>query len=779
MARSATAVLLLLATWTVCYAHVEDILVEETNDQIEGIKMSDINPEEGFLEDSEAKGYKPGSMKKILESIQNLRAYCLLAYDKAIDFKKTNSGNSALVNFITFFGKPAKKKKPMNIVLGFATAIGKAKGMFSGGINNYLLMHLGKAVFEGKKAVSSRKVSGKSMVRLSAKKMGLMSVPRYFNKLAVPLMKLATTEQEVIEASSDADSQAAAQWLASGSKAKYKSFKEMEEEAVSKKVEHYKNDVYMNALKAIKNSWDNSHSLQPLPISGTKGGAKVPAVKVPSPEDVDKAAKKAAKEWLKRHSERKRAAEEAAMKKAQELAEKKAAEKKAKKEVVDKEKAKKKKEQDTKEKATKKKEEEKKQKKAEAEKKKEMDAKEKKQKKEEKAAKEEKKEKDAKEKKKEKDMKEKAEKETKKEKDMKEKAAKEEEKKKEKDMKEKAEKEKKKEKDMKEKAEKETQKENAVKAAEAAKKEKAEKERAQENSVKAAAAAKKQGYLWKNVFSADATCSNKCGQSKKTYVSKSECRRLKMDGQIKATHGKCLDASQRNRNGGKVHMWDCNTGNKNQQWTFNMRTTAADKVSNSKCSGSNTPLKRICPATEACYVWSADHVRQACPTKCGEGARTLKGRIYCMQSGSERSADKCDSTKKPAAQTKHCPATKPCPVYGECCCKIDIYKHTHLRGHIGSYNTCHHTKSHWGYYDWTLSSSQNNNVDSIRMNGHCIKYKVLDDDEEELIQTSVSKSVQNVMYYSDKNELPYDLSEDVKGIHIYPKNGCCKKNCRI
>lgn len=38
--------------------------------------------------------------------------------------------------------------------------------------------------------------------------------------------------------------------------------------------------------------------------------------------------------------------------------------------------------------------------------------------------------------------------------------------------------------------------------------------------------------------------------------------------QIKATHGKCLDAGQRNTNGGKVHMWDCNANNQNQQWTY-------------------------------------------------------------------------------------------------------------------------------------------------------------------------------------------------------------------
>merc|ERR1712227_756520 len=39
-------------------------------------------------------------------------------------------------------------------------------------------------------------------------------------------------------------------------------------------------------------------------------------------------------------------------------------------------------------------------------------------------------------------------------------------------------------------------------------------------------------------------------------------------GQIKNLHGKCLDASQRNKQGGKVHMWSCNTGNWNQQWHY-------------------------------------------------------------------------------------------------------------------------------------------------------------------------------------------------------------------
>jgi hypothetical protein len=43
-------------------------------------------------------------------------------------------------------------------------------------------------------------------------------------------------------------------------------------------------------------------------------------------------------------------------------------------------------------------------------------------------------------------------------------------------------------------------------------------------------------------------------------------------GQIKNKHGICLDASQRNTRGGKVHMWTCNTNNNNQQWVYDVST---------------------------------------------------------------------------------------------------------------------------------------------------------------------------------------------------------------
>jgi hypothetical protein len=54
--------------------------------------------------------------------------------------------------------------------------------------------------------------------------------------------------------------------------------------------------------------------------------------------------------------------------------------------------------------------------------------------------------------------------------------------------------------------------------------------------------------------------------------------------QIKAVHGICLDASQRNTRGGKVHMWSCDTSNQNQQWVYNSGTGQIKALEgNNKC----------------------------------------------------------------------------------------------------------------------------------------------------------------------------------------------------
>jgi len=42
------------------------------------------------------------------------------------------------------------------------------------------------------------------------------------------------------------------------------------------------------------------------------------------------------------------------------------------------------------------------------------------------------------------------------------------------------------------------------------------------------------------------------------------------EGLVKADHGTCLEAPQRSTNGGKVHMWACDSNNQNQKWNVMM-----------------------------------------------------------------------------------------------------------------------------------------------------------------------------------------------------------------
>jgi hypothetical protein len=61
--------------------------------------------------------------------------------------------------------------------------------------------------------------------------------------------------------------------------------------------------------------------------------------------------------------------------------------------------------------------------------------------------------------------------------------------------------------------------------------------------------------------------------------------------QIKSTHGICLDASQRDKRGGKVHMWGCNKNNKNQQWSYD-QSTKQIKAIHGKCLDATQRNKR-------------------------------------------------------------------------------------------------------------------------------------------------------------------------------------------
>lgn len=281
------------------FATAQDEILFEEPTVLPG-RVSDINPEQDFIMNEEAEGFKPASRQKILESIVTLKAYCDLAYDEAKSFQEMHSaGNTGLVNFVVTFGAKPKKNTKTNVVTAFATAIGESKGRFPIGMGHYLLMHLGKAVFEGKSTLKLTKIKGKNAMVFDNKAMGLETRASYFKRLDVPQMEYLTLVAKVKKASKDADAQAAAAWLASGSKAEYKSFKQKAQDNVHKKEAAYKNDKYMNALKAIKSAWAQSHSLTPMPVAGNKASSTVPALKLPTPEEVDAAAKKAAGAWEK------------------------------------------------------------------------------------------------------------------------------------------------------------------------------------------------------------------------------------------------------------------------------------------------------------------------------------------------------------------------------------------------------------------------------------------------------------------------------------------------
>jgi len=91
---------------------------------------------------------------------------------------------------------------------------------------------------------------------------------------------------------------------------------------------------------------------------------------------------------------------------------------------------------------------------------------------------------------------------------------------------------------------------------------------------------------------------------------------------IKATHGLCLDASQRSTNGGKVHMWACDVNNQNQQWTYNaatkqikathgvcldasQRNTNGGKVHMWACNTNNQNQQWTIPQASSLYLWES------------------------------------------------------------------------------------------------------------------------------------------------------------------------------
>merc|ERR1711988_135177 len=266
--------------------------------------------------------------EKLLASIQELRAYALIARDKAVDFKSMHSsGDTALVNFLIAFGEGKAEKKDaeavkaankdmalliaegkinpatapaeqkFNVIVHYAKCMGETRQAFPEGINAYVLEHLDDAVTAGESVMKRYNFGGLQLTGIDSDEIGLNQDAKYLKKLAVPTLKYASEINSVQERSDHADVQAAAIWLLSGEKEQYKSFMDRAKEKVAERTLSHQNTTIESSLKAIQHQFEQSGDLGGLPSAGNSAAAAVPALEVPSDHEIKAAAEADAKQW--------------------------------------------------------------------------------------------------------------------------------------------------------------------------------------------------------------------------------------------------------------------------------------------------------------------------------------------------------------------------------------------------------------------------------------------------------------------------------------------------
>lgn len=170
---------------------------------------------------------------QVLKNIQSLKAFSIGAYKNAKRLKRGSASmkNSVLCNLILKLGKVSKA----NLVSEYAKAVGELKGENPSGINYYIINHLDHAVQMGSGIVSIQKLSAEmgsfgtkygDYAVLSKSLLGLQGQPMILLKLAPRYSAFASIKVKIDAASSDADHNAAAAWLASGAKKKFANFAE-------------------------------------------------------------------------------------------------------------------------------------------------------------------------------------------------------------------------------------------------------------------------------------------------------------------------------------------------------------------------------------------------------------------------------------------------------------------------------------------------------------------------------------------------------------------------
>lgn len=173
--------------------------------------VSEAISEDAFITVTESKEHK------VLSSLVELRAYCLLARSKSSDYSKMAINvDHGLIGFIKGFGKPlpsdsekgswteAEKiqhaENPFNVAKTYNAVIASIKNEHNQqGLSMYVIRHLEAAVSTGKKVLTtSQNEDGKDIVHFNRKAIGLEETPKYFLVLGVSASKFQVTEASVI-----------------------------------------------------------------------------------------------------------------------------------------------------------------------------------------------------------------------------------------------------------------------------------------------------------------------------------------------------------------------------------------------------------------------------------------------------------------------------------------------------------------------------------------------------------------------------------------------------
>merc|ERR1711871_1818404 len=239
--------------------------------------VTNVNPDAIVAEEAPAlslvgmrtamKGLSPN--KEALQNIQQLKGYCVAAYDKAkhaLD-NHNSAKKSALVNLIVEYGTGKASKE---LVVEYGQTMHKLREHFDNNcLPAYLLDHLDQAVLSGEGIILT--TGGKA--RFDSEGLGFQEEPGYVEDLAVGMSDFTTAWTSGVDASSTADEQAAMECMQAGTLKKYSSFLDQIKAKYKAKAEEYWQQVVKGASSVEEEAYDATSNLDTQSPAGLGGAA--------------------------------------------------------------------------------------------------------------------------------------------------------------------------------------------------------------------------------------------------------------------------------------------------------------------------------------------------------------------------------------------------------------------------------------------------------------------------------------------------------------------------